>query len=317
MFFWDFVGTGHLWMAPVMQDPFDDQVAWWGGGSETGGSYLWRLEKMPGGMINAEQQDMNFYTVGGGAISAIAYSPIDPNYWYLLTSTGYFYHSTDAGANWELTTGFNGPDSHYFYGSSIEPSKTQLGVVYIGGSGYSNPAVYYSTDHGENFEEMSEGLPSTLVYDLAVSEDDSLLFAATEVAPYVYVKAEEQWYEIADDNAPLQVYWSADYVDEIRTVRFGTYGRGAWEFKLYQEPVSVESTGTLQLINLYPNPVSAYLNLEINAFIPDATIRVYNLSGELVLQKKTVWECRSMGFAPLFFLAMTVGRLHCCAASQL
>ncbi len=285
MYFWDFIGTGHLWMAPIMQDPFDDEVAWWGGGSDAGGAYLWRLEKKPGGVIEPEQQAKNFSVAGGGSISAIAYSPIDPNYWYLLTSTGNFYHSDDAGETWTLTSGFDGPDSHYFYGSSIEPSKTQLGVVYVGGSGYSNPPVYVSTDHGVEFESMSDGLPSTLVYDLALNEDDSLLFAATEIAPYVYVKAENQWYEMADDNAPLQVYWSVDYVEEIKTVRFGTYGRGAWEFKLYQEPVGVDEELSENGLSIYPNPVSDVLHLKLNAFMPDATIQVYNLSGEMVILK--------------------------------
>lgn len=286
MFFWDFIGTGHLWMAPIMQDPNDDEVAWWGGGSETGGAYLWRLEKKPGGTIDAVQQAKNFSVAGGGSISAIAYSPIDANYWYLLTSNGNFYHSDDAGATWTMTSGFNGPDSHYFYGSSIEPSKTNLGEVYIAGSGYSNPPVYVTYDHGETFSAMNTGLPSTLVYDIAVSEDDSLLFAATEIAPYVYVKAEDKWYEIADDDAPLQVYWSVDYVEEIKTTRFGTYGRGAWEFKLYQNPVGIEGQNENLMCTVYPNPANKIVNITINAFMPDASVEVFNLNGETVLNKK-------------------------------
>ena len=148
MFFWDFQGYGHLWMAPVMQDPWDDEVAWWAGGSDAGGAYLWRLERSFG-TINAVKQTKNFSVAGGGSISAINYSPIDKNYWYLLTSGGTFYTSTDAGATWSLSSGFTGPGPQYFYGAAIEPSKTQLGVVYIAGSGYDNPAVFKTEDNGE------------------------------------------------------------------------------------------------------------------------------------------------------------------------
>ena len=100
-----------------------------------------------------------------------------------MMSDGKFFHSDDRGITWTKTIGFDGPDSHYFYGSSIVPSTTELGKVYIGGSGYSNPPVWVSEDHGANFVSMSFGLPSTLVYDMAILPGDSMLFAATEVAP--------------------------------------------------------------------------------------------------------------------------------------
>ncbi len=289
MFFWDFQGYGHLWMAPVMQDPWDDEVAWWAGGSDAGGAYLWRLERSFG-TINAVKQTKNFSVAGGGSISAINYSPIDKNYWYLLTSGGTFYTSTDAGETWSLSSGFTGPGPQYFYGAAIEPSKTQLGVVYIGGSGYDNPAVYKTEDNGETFVALNNELPSTLVYDLAISENDSLLFAATEIAPYVYVLAEDKWYDLSGLDAPLQTYWSVDYIEEIKAVRFGTYGRGAWEFKLYEQPVGIEELAQKNIITVYPNPASDIVHIKINSFIPDAKVELLDINGSVVLQKATAFN---------------------------
>ncbi len=284
LYFWDFQGYGNLWMAPIMQDPSDDEVAWLGGGSDVGGSYLWRLEKT-GVTINGVKQIKNFSVAGGGAISAISYSPIDKNYWYLLTEGGNFYTSTDAGATWFLSAGFDGPGPQYFYGATIEPSKSNLGTVYIGGSGYDNPAVYITEDNGDTFTALTDGLPSTLVYDLAVSPNDSLLFAATEIAPYVYVKSENKWYDISAFDAPLQVYWSVDYVEEIKSIRFGTYGRGAWEFKLYEEPNSIVDAQKNINIRVFPNPASTQIQITLDAFIPDANIELINLQGEVVINK--------------------------------
>ncbi len=285
MFFWDFQGYGHLWMAPIMADPFDDEVAWWGGGSDAGGAYLWRLEKS-GPEIISEKQTKNFSVAGGGSISAIAYSPIDPNYWYLLTSGGKFYYSEDAGANWTMSSGFTGPGPQYFYGATIVPSSAQLGVVYIGGSGYDNPPVYVSSDHGDNFTALSDGLPGTLVYDLAVTPDDSLLFAATEVAPYVCVLSTGTWYNLAGTDAPLQTYWSADYIEEIHAVRFGTYGRGTWEFKLYEEPaISVEDQVTELAMEVYPNPADAFLHVTVPVHLPDAQVQIVDMQGKVVWQR--------------------------------
>lgn len=286
MFFWDFEGTGHLWMAPVMADPYEDEVAWWGGGSDAGGAYLWRLEKI-GPDITGVKQIKNFAVAGGGSISAINYSPVNHEYWYLLTSGGNFYYSENGGDTWTMTSSFSGPGSHYFYGATIEPSKIDADVVYIGGSGYDNPAVYVSSNHGESFTALTDGMPSTLVYDLAISTDDSLLFAATEVAPYVYVKAENKWYDLAGFDAPLQTYWSVDFVDEIQAARFGTYGRGTWEFKLEDETPNIAvnditENGGLQL---YPNPASDVVRLKLNMFLPDATIDIINMQGKVVVSK--------------------------------
>ncbi|MFI5170997.1 MAG: T9SS type A sorting domain-containing protein [Chitinophagales bacterium] len=286
LYFWDFQGTGHLWMAPIMQDPWNDDIAWWGGGSDAGGAYLWKLERS-GGDITGIKQAKNFGVAGGNQISAIAYSPIDNNYWYLLTSGGRFYYSFNAGETWTMTSDFTGPGPQYFYGATIEPSKSELGVVYIGGSGYSNPGVYMSSDYGASFQPLDVDLPLTLIYDLAVSPDDSLLFAATEIAPYVYVKSENKWYDLSAEDAPIQKYWSVDYVEEIKAVRFGTYGRGAWEFKLYEEPVGADpalSEENNSMI-IFPNPATDIINIQINSFIPDAIIDIIDMNGNIVIQK--------------------------------
>ena len=224
---WDFAGSGYLWIAPLTIDPEDPEVCYIGGGGTGGGNHITRLT-FTGSSISAQQLLFDF----AGTISAIEISPIDPSHWYVLTSDGRFYHSTNSGGLWLQSTDFEGPDSHYFYGSGIHASSTELGTVYIGGSGYSNPAVFVTHDHGLSFSALTEGLPPTLVYELEGNQDESILFAATEVGPYAYLPDEELWYDLADVNAPDQTYWTVDYIPELGTARFGTYGRGIWDFSL-------------------------------------------------------------------------------------
>ena len=223
----DFPGTGHMWLAPLIADPEQHNVAYLGGGTVTSGNHIIKLTA-ENWSISYEQLDQSFV----GTISAMAISPLNYNYWYVLTETGKFYHSTDAGDSFQMNNNFNGPSPQYFYGSTIEPSPVELGVVYIGGSGYSNSPVYKSTNHGVNFQTMSTGLPNTLVYQLAASDGGELLFAATEVGPYVYYIYEQEWFDLAGLFAPDQTYWTVDYVPELQTARFGTYGRGIWDFVL-------------------------------------------------------------------------------------
>ena len=181
-----------------------------------------------GNQLTYSEQQFNF----SGTISAMEYSSINPSYRYVLTENGKFYYSLDNGESWTITSSFTGPGSHYFYGSTIWASTDKLETVYIGGSGYSNSAVYVSYNHGQTFSPMDNGLPNTLVFQLAGTPDDVILFAATEIGPYGYSSNQDEWFLLTGLSAPDQTYWTVDYIPGINTARFGTYGRGIWDFIL-------------------------------------------------------------------------------------
>jgi len=221
----DFPGSGHLWLAPLMEDPYNPNRAYLAGGGLSGGNHLFHLTA-ENSFISYTEELYSF----NGTVSAMGYSSLEPSHRYVLTYYGSFYHSSDDGNNWQMSTAFDGPDAHYFYGSTIWPSPITSGTVIIGGSGYSNPSVYISYDHGNTFSPLNEGLPNTLVFELSGTLDDAYFFAATEVGPYVYIAEDEMWSELAGLFAPDQTYWSVEYIPELNTARFGTYGRGIWDF---------------------------------------------------------------------------------------
>ena len=225
---WDFVGNGWQWMSPLMVDPGNPSGVYIGGGDDvTNGQYIWHLQA-GGPQISATKLSYDFSLGGTAEITALAVSPIDGDYRYVLTDIGRFFYTTDGGNSWNLSPA-SFPD---FHGNDIEPSRTQLGTVYFAGSGYSNPGVFVSTDNGQTLTAMDTDLPSTGVNDLVFNDDESMLFAATEVGPYVYVFSESKWYEMAGISAPDQRYTSVDFIPISNTARFGTYGRGAWDFDI-------------------------------------------------------------------------------------
>jgi hypothetical protein len=127
------------------------------------------------------------------------------------------------------------PNGQFFYGARILPDPARPGHVYVAGSGYgggNGNAVYLSTNDGLSFAPMSTGLPPTLVLGLAISADGQHLFAAAETGAFYYDRAQQRWIDIVSAGAPNQTYWHVDYVDELRTARFSTFGRGIWDFKL-------------------------------------------------------------------------------------
>ncbi len=276
-----------LWLPPLMADPNFPTTAYLAGGNINDfGSHIIRLDF--GNSISSTQLNYNFeYWSGGGYITAMACSKINTNYWYVLTNNGKFFSSTDYGETWTKTGGFTGPENHYFYGASIQASAIELGKVYIAGSGYSNPGVYMSTDNGDSFTALDQGLPSTMIYDIAPSLGDEYIFAATELGPFVYTSETNQWSDLSAGLAPDQIYWTVEFVDEIKTARFGTYGRGIWDFKLEEETSSVALTEVNKIdFKLYPVPTSNNLNIELSTK-EQTTIEIYDLQGKLILKQKT------------------------------
>jgi len=241
----DFPGSGHLWLAPLIEDPYNSNQAYLAGGGLSGGNHLFHLTAGSGSITYTEES----YSFSS-TVSAMGYSSIEPNNRYVLTTNGNFYHSNNDGHVWQISSDFYGPGAHYFYGSTIWSSPSTPGMVVIGGSGYSNPPVYISYDHGETFTPLDEGLPNTLVFELAGTPDDAYFFAATEVGPYVFISEEGEWIDLAGISAPDQTYWSAEYIPELNTARFGTYGRGIWDFIIDDESIIAGDINLDEIVNI-------------------------------------------------------------------
>ncbi len=205
------------------------------------GSYLIKLTGSISSPYNISATQFNYdfkaNSDGLGGISAIGTTPLNTNKIYAATEDGEFFYSSNAGASWSKSI-FTGPFPSYYYGSAVYASKLTANLVYYGGSGYSNPAVYKSTDGGVTFTQMINGLPQTFVSDLIANADETLLFAATDAGPYVYAVADTTWYPFSGGIAPLSIrYTSVDYNSLTNIVRFSTYGRGIWDFRITAQPL--------------------------------------------------------------------------------
>ncbi len=231
---WEFTFQNALWIPPMIIDPFDKNNVLIGGGGFSGGAHIIQVTYMGTGaqMVTYE---FPFDFSGGSSsvkICALATSPLDKDCWYVLTTNGRLYHSANSGDTWTLKHNFNFNFGHYFYGADIVASPNEKGKLYICGSGYSNPPVFELTNFGATVKPINNGIPNTLVYALECTPEEGLLFAATEVGPFVFVSSEEKWYDLSEGNAPDQTWWSVDYIESLKTARFGTYGRGIWDFML-------------------------------------------------------------------------------------
>ncbi|MEZ4775305.1 MAG: T9SS type A sorting domain-containing protein [Bacteroidia bacterium] len=240
----DFDGSGHLWLPPLLADPNMANRVYLGGGSLDGVGANIIQQTAIGGTISVVEQPFDFSEGTNASISAMGISPQDPNYRYVLTDNEKFFFSFNGGQNWTKSSQGAIPGSHYFYGNVILPSPKQFGRLYIAGSGYSNSPVYISNNNGGSFVAANNGLPALLIYDMDMTPDESMVFAATSVGPYMYIPADDQWYPMDGLHAPDQTYWTVEYVPALHVARFGTYGRGIWDFTICD--------------SLSPKPVAAF-----------------------------------------------------------
>ncbi len=224
-------GARYAWMPPLVADPERKKAFFFLA------DHLYRYDSEDGESWQAVVwSDKDFAKSPGEYLTGMAFSPLDPQRAYAATSYGRMFVSDDGGVSWETGSG-DGPEGHYFYGTTVVASRVDRDTAWVGGSGYSGPAVYRTTDGGQSWASWGEGIPATLVYALAEAPDGSgRVFAGTESAAYERAPGQE-WLDITGDAAPVTIYWSAEPLPHENTFRFGTYGRGIWDYQLDPEHV--------------------------------------------------------------------------------
>lgn len=271
-----------VWIPPLAESALTgkNEVFMAGGNIDGGsGSYLIKLE-VKNGQISDSQFDFDFLEASGGKVSAIHNPIADPNTLYVATTNGRFYYSYDYGLNWNASF-INVAGSHYLYGSTIISSENNADIVYMGGSGYSTAPVLYSVNGGKSFVSLSYGLPATTVFDLALDKEEKYLFAATEAGPYVCILDQAKWYPMGASVVPNQTYWSVEYVPNENIVRFGTYGRGIWDFHI-EDPTSSYVAKAEINWQLYPNPLASVLYIDLPPGKNLDRFEIINLQGKSV-----------------------------------
>jgi len=219
-------GANYGWLPNMTADPWDNE-RWFFCADKL---YRYSKQQFFNSWTYLQWSNQNFAQSSGEYLTALEFSPANVNRAYAATSHGRLWWSDNHGVTWTQSTS-TGPSSHYFYGTAMVCDALDPDTVWVGGSGYSGPAVYRSTDGGVSFQAWGSGLPSTLVYCLAQAPDDSGdVYCGTETAAWRRGATDANWTDITENDAPVTVYWSCEAVSSANVIRFGTYGRGIWDY---------------------------------------------------------------------------------------
>ncbi len=245
---WAMPGTqkpNYGWMLPAKNtyNVVSDTILMAGGNITGGsGSYLCRVKinHTAPYTVSTSQYNYDFRSHSNNAssgISALESCPAQPEKLYVATEDGTFFYSNDAGSSWNKSTTFSVGGGWYLYGATILSSRLTKNLVWYGGSGYGGASIFKSTDGGVSFTPMSNGLPQTLVHEIVANLTESMLFAATDAGPYVYIADDDTWYPMIGADNPIQNYTAVEYISASNTVRFASFGRGIFDFSI-SEPVT-------------------------------------------------------------------------------
>jgi len=160
------------------------------------------------GVYKSTDGGQNWTQLNSGLLSADVPSvAISPNYvndeTVFAGTNSSVYKSTDRGQNWtQINNGL--PYSEGNYSVAISSNYTTDGTVFVGLSGWPTPVgagIYKSTNGGQNWTQINNGLPSTAVHYTGVSSiaispnyaTDATVFAGTNYGIYKSTDGGQNW----------------------------------------------------------------------------------------------------------------------------
>ena len=236
------------WDSPVLLSAHDDQVVYAGSNilfrsADLGQSWdeispdltyaIDRDTLMLMGVAGGDpQMSRNDGQSSYGNLTAIAESPHDPAVLYTGSDDGRVQVTRDGGATWTDVTGNVGGLPPHTYVTRIVASRAAAGEVFAVFDGHRSddfaPYIYASTDHGDSWARITDGLPSTSMNALAQHPTaHNLLFAGSEVGVHVSIDGGANWHPLKNGLPTVPV---DDIVVHPRDndLVIGTHGLGIW-----------------------------------------------------------------------------------------
>ena len=212
----------HAWMPPLVADPIDSERFFLLADS------LYRYRRHRGAYWAYRVHSQHDFTAGGGSyLVALGFATNHPERAHAANDVGRIWSSEDGGRTWSEGEVVG---SRFLRPTCIMAHPRDDRRAAIGGSGYSGPGVLETRDGGRQWLPLARGLPRTLVHDLAWSPRGDL-YAATEAGAWWLPSGAARWRNLMGHTAPATSYWSVEWVVGRGIARFGTYGRGVWDFR--------------------------------------------------------------------------------------
>ncbi|NNM21912.1 MAG: hypothetical protein HKO54_00035, partial [Flavobacteriaceae bacterium] len=282
-------GDRNNWDTPIAMDPVNSQIVYYG---------TQRVFKTTNGTSNwtAISPDLTNGPGGGnlsfGTIISIEVSQLNSDLIYVGTDDGNVWRTDDGGANW-INLSASLPNR---WVTKVKPSPLDTDKVFVTLSGYrygeDDGHVYYSTDRGDSWIDITGNLPDIPVND--IEEIDLMgIFLATDIG-VLWTESEGQDWIPFNSNMPSVVVTDLVVVDPF--IYAATYGRSA--YKMLSVVLDTEDEPN-RSFSFYPNPASDYVILQLGTLDGTVQITLFDALGRIVQEESSNLEKIQMNIAHL------------------
>ena len=180
-------------------------------------------------------------------------SRVNPNVVYCLHD-GNVHKSTNSGDSWSQIANQNatGVTSRYENKGMGWCSPNNEDMILFATESGTDVKSILSLDGGLTWKDVTGSganlFPPAQVNGMAGNEAGTLIFASTNMGPYVFVVSKQKWFPMATDpDVPL--FWGQNVYcikyGEKEVVRFATWGQGIWDFTIDYDYVPPHTTASL------------------------------------------------------------------------
>jgi len=270
------------WNCPVVFDPQNPETMYFGSNKlykSTNRAAFW--EAISGDLTNGNEPGNIAYNT----LTTISVSPFDGNYIYTGSDDGNVWFTHNGGNTWANISATL-PNR---WVSSVAADLYEQDAVYVTFSGYRwddyLPHVFRSSDNGQNWTDISAGLPGAPVNEIVVDpEKPGYLYVATDFGVYYSTNLGESW-QPAGLEMPMIVVNDLRLHNPSRKLVAATYGRGIYtlDLSVLTSENTIKQTSTSEL-NCYPNPFSTEINIEIPSVLAgeDILLEIADSKGRII-----------------------------------
>ncbi|MDA3906379.1 MAG: T9SS type A sorting domain-containing protein [Bacteroidales bacterium] len=262
------------WVTPYIINPIDPLKLY------VGYAELWKTEN--GGGTFSQISDFQ-----GSELISLAISPSDTSTLYAATHTK-IHHTFDGGLNWTDITGnlpVGSVSINYIAVKNDDPN-----TVWVTISGYSGYGVFESTNAGQNWTNIAEGLPdvpcNTIVQN-KLNLNQVELYVGTDIGVYLKL-GNDNWvyYSTGLPNvvvSELEIYYDSVNPKDSK-IKAATYGRGLWVANIYDSGIQTGIESPTKIAeSIYPNPSNGEFELVFSNYNgEEIDVEIRSLSGKLV-----------------------------------
>ena len=186
--------------------------------------------------------------------------------------------STDGGET-VLESAFDFPNRLV---NDIHVDPTDHSIAYAAFSGFGTSHLFKTTDFGETWFSIDNGLPDVPGNAIVVDpSNNQLLYYGNDIGVYFSEDGGNNWqtWEEGLPNACIIMDLKINEVD--RTLWLASHGCGAYERPLEEMFVSTDQALLFKSLDLFPNPAKEILNLKTAFNSNQIEFRIYNALGQL------------------------------------